>query len=143
MFEGVPTILFSSMERAPWGWGLLAAVLLALIKGWPALAAQGLKAKLELGMQKRGDMNDLRARIESLEEKVETANAKAHNVELKLVSALAAYRLIASELQRLDPDSNILKQAQELLNVSYPTPRERTVVADPIRPHTDKRGANK
>lgn len=101
-------------------WALVAVVLVALIKGWPALK------KL------RNDAdNDLRARVERLEAKADDALISAHHAEMKLVSALAAYRLLASELLKLSPDNPILKQAQELLNVSYPTPR---TAADAIRP---------
>jgi hypothetical protein len=142
MMLGIPAALLSSMERAPWGWALLVVVILALIKVWPIVAAQAVKAREQFRSERRGEMDSLRDRISGLETKVEAANEKAHEVELKLVSALAAYRLIASELQKLDPDSTILKQAQELLNVSYPTPRAKATPADSIRQPESKAGRN-
>lgn len=142
MMYGVPSAILSSMERAPWGWALLVIVILAFFKGYPAISAAVATAREQGRLGRRGDMSDLRERISALEAKVETASETAHQAELKLVSALAAYRLIASELLKLDPDNTILKQAQELLNVSYPSPRAKTTPADSIRQPESKVGRN-
>jgi hypothetical protein len=116
-------------------WSVFAVVFIALIRAWPLLAAQAIKAREQLRSEKRDDIDDMRERITALEGKVTEATQTAHAAELKLVSALAAYRLIASELLKVDPDNMILRQAQELLNVSYPTPRAPAppAVADTIR----------
>lgn len=143
MMLGIPTAIMSSVAQAPWGWALLVIVILALIKVWPIIAAQADRARAQFRSERRGEMDSMRERISALEAKVEAANEKSHEVELKLVSALAAYRLIASELQKLDPDSAILKQAQELLNVSYPSPRAKVTPADTIRQTETKVGSNR
>jgi len=132
--DTIAAVLTGSLQRAPWGWALLATVILAVIKAWPQMSAQAIKAREQLRSEKRDDVDDMRERVTALEGKVEAATQTAHQAEMKLISALAAYRLIASELLKLDPSNIILRQAQELLNVSYPAPREVRTPADAIRP---------
>lgn len=108
----------ASAIRAPWGWALLATVVLALIKVWPLLQLQAFNARQALRAEKRSDRVSLLERIEALEGKLEIAVEHTHQMDMQLVSAMAAYRLIATELQRLDPDSVTLQQAQVLLTQS-------------------------
>ena len=70
----------------------------------------------------RTEADTINAKIASLEAAVSESRAAAHQLEMKLVKAWSAYRLIATELQRLDPHSAILIQAQALLNDAYPVP---------------------
>lgn len=58
----------ASVERAPWGWALTFSVIVALIKGWPAIADAALKAKMALGDRRV-------SRIEKLESKIEEQRA--------------------------------------------------------------------
>lgn len=114
------TILGGSMERAPWGWALTAAVVLALIRGWPALSDAAVRARSALSADRKTRYDKLEARISDLEARLERTVNGLHDAEMKLVSALAAYRLVIGELQKIDPQNPVLKQAQALLNVSYP-----------------------
>ncbi len=116
------SVILASMERAPWGWVLTGAVILAIIKGWPAISDAAVRARSAMSADRKSKYDRLDERIATLEAKLErTANA-LHDTEMKLVSALAAYRLVIGELQKIDPQSAVLKQAQALLNVSYPAP---------------------
>jgi hypothetical protein len=123
-------LLSASMERAPWGWGLFALVLLALIRGWPALSDAAMRARTAMSVDRRDRYERLEGRIQLLEARLEKTVAALHEAEMKLVSALAAYRLVIGELQKIDPDNPVLKQAQALLNVSYPSPSDS---GDPVR----------
>ncbi|WP_308815580.1 hypothetical protein [Sphingomonas sp. GV3] len=77
MLEGLTSIIGSSFERAPWGWGLLLTVTVALIRGWPAIVDATTKAKTALGDRRL-------SRIEKLEAKIEVQNA-SHEVEVGLL----------------------------------------------------------
>jgi hypothetical protein len=77
MLSGIGSALASSFERAPWGWGLLLAVITALIKGWPAIVDATSKAKTALGDRRL-------SRIEKLEAKIDFQNA-SHEVEVALL----------------------------------------------------------
>lgn len=124
-------ILLSSFERAPWGWALAVAVILAIIKGWPALSDAAVRARSAMASDRRVKYDRLETRIDTLERELRLAVDSLHATEMKLVSALTAYRLVLGELQKLDPTNDVLKQAQALLNVSYPSPPIPS--ADPTR----------
>lgn len=70
----------------------------------------------------RSEADAINSKIAALEEAVREAQRVAHNLELKLVNALAAYRLVVSELQKHDQHSEILIHAQALLAAAYPVP---------------------
>lgn len=108
---------------------LIGGALVAAIKNWPRLKELGIT-------ERRDDLDIMSERIRSLEAKVEHLTTAVHEAEMKLVSALAAYRLIASDLRNRDPDSPILAQAGELLNVSYPAPRDSGAVSGILRRST-------
>jgi hypothetical protein len=112
------------------GGGTFALCLVALIKAWPLLAKLSIEAKAALRKEKRDEMDSCQKRIDALEVRLEASESRTHRVELRLVTALGAYRIIASELQRLDPDSAALMNAQALLNASYPLPSEASAKID-------------
>lgn len=122
------------------------ALLGTIIGGWiklrPAMTKLANEREYSLLAARGEDMDDMKENIRLLTEKVETLTARVHESEMKLVSALAAYRLIASDLAQRDPDSPILKQAQELLNVSYSSPRALATPADALRKDVKRPGAN-
>lgn len=122
-------LLSGSMERAPWGWGLLALVMIALIKGWPALSDAATRARAAVSADRKTRYEKLEERIAALEARLEKTVGSLHDAEMKLVSALAAYRLVIGELQKVDNHNPVLKQAQALLNVSYPA----SDIPDPAR----------
>lgn len=70
-------ILGSSFERAPWGWALAGTVILAVIKGWPAISDAATRAKTALGDRRL-------SRIEKLEAKIEVQRA-AHEAEVGIL----------------------------------------------------------
>lgn len=107
-----------SFERAPWGWGLLFAVTVALIKGWPAIVDATTRAREAMAAGKRGTIEDLRDRIVALEAKVETASQAAHTAEMKLVYAVSAVQLLAARIRADNPDDPTLAQAMELLSAA-------------------------
>lgn len=102
-----------------------------MIKVWPLLTAQAIKAREQLRSEKRDNIDYMRERVAALEGEVEAATQLAHQAEIKLISALASYRLLASELLKPDPENVILDQAQELLKVYYPAPRMPEPAAGP------------
>lgn len=61
---GIGGTFVASVERAPWGWALTFSVIIALIKGWPAIADAALKAKMALGDRRVSRIEKLEARIE-------------------------------------------------------------------------------
>lgn len=77
MLEGVGRAVGSSIERAPWGWGLLLAVCTALIRGWPAIVDATSKAKSVLGDRRV-------SRIEKLEAKLDM-QAASHEAEVSIL----------------------------------------------------------
>ena len=116
--EGFALSLTSSFERAPWGWGLFATVVLALIKGWPAISDAVTRARVALAEGRKSTIDDLRERIAALEGKVESASAAAHAAELRLVYAVSAVQLLAAPIRADNPDDPVLKQAMELLSAA-------------------------
>lgn len=125
MTDDFAGMVLGSFERAPWGWAMLGTLVLALVKGWPAIVDAASRAKAARVAEQRDEDKDLAGRVRSLEAKFETASARAADLDKRLVAALAAYRLIASELTRKDPGNVILHHAQELLglvaSIPYPT----------------------
>lgn len=115
-------ILGSSFQRAPWGWALLASVLVALIKGWPALKKIAAERETGLLAARGEDIEDMRTRIGDLEKRVDQANEAANVardaaniIKLQMVSMQAAFELVAGELEKADPDNKVLKQARRLI----------------------------
>lgn len=107
------------------GWTLCALGVLGLFGIWRIYALQRVKMReLEIGEDasiratKRSDVEALNDRIAKLERKVEEANTSAHQTQMRLVSTLAAFRLLASELQKVDPDNPVLKQAVDLIGLA-------------------------
>ena len=101
-----------SLARAPWGWALLAVVLLALIRVWPILALQAIKAKEQLRGENRADLRDCNKRCDELTEKF-------HQLEMKLVGAITAYKILDVECEALDPGSTALGQARAAMSAAF------------------------
>jgi len=87
---------------------LVGGALVTAIKNWPRVK------ELTIG-QRRGDLDDMRTRITSLEAKVEIASTAAHAAELKLVYAVSAVQLLATKIRADNPNDPTLAQAMELL----------------------------
>lgn len=106
------------------GGGTFGIALIALIKAWAPLAKLSIEAKAVLRKEKRDELDSCQRRLDAMELRLEQSERRTHQVELRLVTQLGAYRIIASELQRLDPQSAALMNAQALLNAAYPIPSE-------------------
>lgn len=64
MLNGLGHTIAASVERAPWGWGLFFAVVVALIKGWPAISDAATRAKTALGDRRLSRIEKLEAKLE-------------------------------------------------------------------------------
>lgn len=107
-----PAALTDSFARAPWGWALLATVVVALIRVWPALSQQSIEARAKIRGEKRADLADCHRRCDELSEKF-------HQLEMKLVGAISAYKILDAELEALDPTSTALGQARAVMSTAF------------------------
>lgn len=122
MWSGIEGII---AKGTPSGWTLCILALGGLFGIWRIYALQRTKIReLDIGedatirADRRSDIDKLNDRIAALEGKVNDANNAAHMTQMKLVSTLAAFRLLASELQKVDPDNPVLKQAMDLIGLA-------------------------
>jgi hypothetical protein len=109
------SVLLASFERAPWGYTLTLAIIIALIKGWPAISDAALRAKTAIAEGRRSDMDDMLARVATLESKVEKATAVAVKAQMQMTYVTAALSMVSAELERKDPGNPVLKQARDLV----------------------------
>jgi hypothetical protein len=112
-------IMKSSVERAPWGWALLATTILALIKVWPVLTKLGIEARAAMRVERRADLSDCQARLDAMSIRLDLSEAKHHSFELKLVGTLTAYRILDVEIASRFPESLALIQARAVLNDAF------------------------
>ena len=68
-------IILASAQRAPWGWALLASVVLALVKGWPVLTRIANERETGLLSQRAADMDKMSEKIAVLEARIEKQRA--------------------------------------------------------------------
>lgn len=110
------------------GWATTALVIVALIKAWPALAQQAIDARARMRQEKRTDLDDCKVRLDAMSDRLDASEEKQHALELKLVGAIGAYRILDAEVQIIAPESNALTQARALLSLSFkisPSTEER------------------
>lgn len=126
---GIVEVIASSAKRAPWGWGVLAGVIIALIKVWPVLNDQIARVKEKRRSDRRDDAaewrQEMRDRVLALEEKVkvcqeeaQAARDRSHKHEMRLMTVTSAFQMIAGELRKVDPDNPTLKQAIDLVGLA-------------------------
>ena len=118
-------LLASSVGRAPWGWALLATVMLGLIKVWPVLALQAQMAKEKLRTEKRDDLHSCKEELRKMSERMDAVEERAHMLDIRLNGALMAYKILDADLQITHPFSPALAQARAALTVAFeisPTP---------------------
>lgn len=123
-------------------WGLLLSLLgmtvWAYFRIWPRMLELGIVKAKASHDGKRADLDACRERLDqqdqkiremeerhiaeigAINEKFDTAVAKANSLDKRLFAFATAYSLIAGELQRLAPDSAALMQAQRLFNIAHP-----------------------
>lgn len=122
-----PTSLFG----IPWltlpgatGVGTL-AVLVSIVLRWGLPWKKQIdEVQAKVRAEEIGAVAAIQARMDGVEHRLLLSENRAHTLEIKFTVALGAYRIVASELQRLSPDSAALMQAQALLSAAYPIPAE-------------------
>lgn len=131
--ENVGTVLVSSVERAPWGWALLATSWAALWRYGAPMAAVIVAYAEKVRSEKRIDTDSCQARIDAMDVRLTTAENRSHSFEMKLVGALAAYRILDVEVAKLSPKSTAREQAAAVLRDTFTiTPSTPNEVADAI-----------
>lgn len=118
MTELVP-IIQGSLERAPWGWALLTTVLIVLIKMWPAIALQAQQARDALRKERRDDLSECQKKIEALTTRLDRVEATAHGLEMKLLGAITAYKILDAEVEARFPESSALAQARIVMSTAF------------------------
>lgn len=106
------SIFVGSLQRAPWGWALLVVVILALIKVWPILAAQAIEARAKIRGEKREDLAECHRKCDELSDKF-------HHLELKLLGAISAYRILDAEVEAELPGNTALAQARLVMSAAF------------------------
>jgi len=127
----LPAIFISSLERAPWGWTLLIVTILALIKIWPLIQLQTIKAREALRSEKRDDLHTCQARLDKLETELGGAVQRIHALELKLLGTVSAYRILETEIEQGEPASVALLHARVIFREVWdamPVPAEMAEV---------------
>lgn len=76
MFDGLVGIVGSSIERAPWGWGVLIILVTAMVRLWPAMTKLSTEREKTLLAARADDNAELRQRVEDLEMRLEADRAR-------------------------------------------------------------------
>lgn len=124
----IPQILLSSLERAPWGWSILALMTLAIIKAWPVIQLQTINAKAVLRGEKRDDLHTCNARLDDMGTALKSAVDRIHSLEMKVMSTVSAYRILEADA---DPQSAALEHARIIFREAWdtvPTPSDMTAM---------------
>lgn len=108
----IAALFVDSFTRAPWGWALLATVLVALIKVWPVIALQAQQARERLRQEGRSDLLNCHDRLDRLTEEF-------HQLELKLLGAIAGFRILDIEVETNLPGSTALGQARAVMSAAF------------------------
>lgn len=80
MFEGLTTTVGSSFERAPWGWGVFAMLLVAFWRFRPIMAGIAAKREESLLTARAEDNAELRSRVDELERRLDAERTR-HEAE--------------------------------------------------------------
>lgn len=83
VFEGLGTIIGSSFERAPWGWGVLALLVTAMVRLWPAMTKLSGEREKSLLDARAHDNEELRQRVTDLEARLDKDRVQ-HEAERKI-----------------------------------------------------------
>lgn len=115
----LPHVLISSLERAPWGWSLLAVVILALIKVWPIIQLQTLNAKQALRGEKRDELHNCQERLDAMDKTLDAMRTQMHQLDMKLVGTVSAYRILHDHVTISDPENPALMQARTVYKTTW------------------------
>lgn len=100
-------------------WSLLTVVSVALIKAWPVIQLQVIQAKEKLRGEHRSDLSDCQKHIEKLQREMNELGEQVHQIEMKLLGAIAAYRILDAEVEAVDPKSRALAQARRVMSAAF------------------------
>lgn len=114
-------MIAGSAQRAPWGWALLATILITLIKVWPIINLQVITARAKLRQEKRDHLNDCEEQLAELRGKLDGAIERIHNIEMRLVGTVTAYRILEVEVDAGNPLSPALAQARAVFREVWDT----------------------
>lgn len=128
--NGIGALLSDSFTRAPWGWALLATVIVALIRIWPAMSRQAIEARAQLRKEKREDLGDCQKRLDEVSLRLDGMEEKFRQSELKLLGSISAYRILDVEVEAHIPGSTALVQARQVMSAAFT-----------LSPSTDQRAA--
>lgn len=117
--SALASLLGSSVERAPWGWVLLVVIIVALIRVWPALSLHALNAAKELRGEKRDDLHECNTRLDAMDVELRKALEQIHQLDMKLVGTITAYRILHADITEHRPDSSALVQARVIFKETW------------------------
>lgn len=100
-------------------YSLLVVVVVALIKAWPVLSLQATAAREKLRAEGRSDLTDCQRRMDELQKELEAVQARVHKLDMKLLGAISAYRILDAEVELTNPLSAALKQARIVMNTAF------------------------
>jgi len=80
VFETLVAALGGSFARAPWGWGILALLIAAVVKMRPLMAELAAKREATLLDARAADNADLKHRVDELERRLDSERAR-HEAE--------------------------------------------------------------
>jgi hypothetical protein len=109
-------------EITPAGVGiytLIAIVLVALIKAWPVISLQATTAREKLRAEGRSDLSDCKQRIDALQRELNGVKDEVHKIEMKLLGAISAYRILDVEIEATNPGSPALAQARQVMSAAF------------------------
>lgn len=83
MFDALTATIGSSMARAPWGWSILALLIMGFVKLRPLMTKLAADREASLLKARAEDNADLRRRVEVLEARIES-DRRLHDAEKAL-----------------------------------------------------------
>jgi hypothetical protein len=111
-FEFLPQINPTSIFTA----GTFAAIVVTLIKTWPVISLQVMKAKEKLRAEDRSDLSDCKERLDAMGLRMDAMFTQMNNLKIELAGVLSAYRILEVAEERRSPKSIHLAQARALLS---------------------------
>lgn len=115
----IAAILVESLQRSPWGWALLATVLVALIRAWPVLSRQAMEERAKIRGEKRDDLDSCVKRLRDMRLEIDAVKEAVSSYQIKLNGVLIAYRIVEAAYEIEHPDSGAVSQARAVLRTAF------------------------
>lgn len=132
MSVDLPANLLSGLG-APWGWAIALAVGLALVKVWPVIQLQAINAKATLRGEKRDDLHNCQTRLDKLEAIQRAGDERLHQLDMKLVGTVAAYRILHDDMSIHAPERAALHHARSVFQTTWDGPLAATASGELVR----------